>query len=276
MVAAPLLDALLTWAHGDADIEALTLFGSHARGQADASSDIDLHVVTRQPQRLFDSAWTAQLAGQHLHVYVVRPATGGVKKVTALFAAGEVDLVVVPTARFRLARWAMALGLHRRPGKVQAGLSQMALIMRPAHRVVKGAARWAPFYNKVLAEVPDPRIDDQEARALADAAYVDAVWILRKAARGELTAAQRWLHRTPIETNFRLLNEWRLRRGLPPAFDARRAERVLPPEELALITVCSGLDAPSLQAAARQCVDHTRTLLRGLTGTRPDWPDLPD
>ncbi len=52
------LDAFTHWAGAQADIQALALVGSYARGAARPDSDIDLVVLARQPDRyLEDTAW---------------------------------------------------------------------------------------------------------------------------------------------------------------------------------------------------------------------------
>lgn len=272
MVESPLLTAFLDWADRQSSVEVVTLFGSHAKGTATTSSDVDLQVVTSQPGRFETGSWSTELAGSQLHAYAVRPATGGVRKATGLFDIGEVDLVIVPLAKLRLARLCVTLGLHRRIPSLGAALAPMAIILRPGHRVLRGGPSWTAFYRRVVDEVSDPRLSDTEVRALADTAYVDAVWISKKAEQGELIAAQRWLHRTPAEINFRLLNEWRLRRGEPPCFDARRAESLLPVEEREAISISAPLESAALVQAARHSAATTRRFVLELTGKAPDWP----
>jgi hypothetical protein len=274
MVGHPVLQPFLAWAERQAHVRAVTLFGALARGEGTRASDADVQVVTSAPDRFLDSRWLAALSGLNPRAYAVRDATGGAKKATALLEEGEIDLVIVAHRRLLLARLAVAAGLHRRSPGLRAALGPLAIVMRPGHRVLKGGAGWARFYASVVRDVPDPRLGDGDVRALGERAYVDAVWILRKLEQGEVLAAQRWLHKTPVEINFRLLNEWRLRRGLAPCFDARRAERLLPAEELALIRADAALDPQALAGATRQAIMNTRRLLEALTGTSPAWPEV--
>lgn len=61
MTIEPFLDALARWAAGQADIVALALVGSHARGAATPQSDVDVVIVTSDPPRYFDDpAWAGQ------------------------------------------------------------------------------------------------------------------------------------------------------------------------------------------------------------------------
>jgi len=53
------LDRFVTWASAQEDIQAIALVGSYARGQARDDSDIDLILLTDEPQKyLEDIKWT--------------------------------------------------------------------------------------------------------------------------------------------------------------------------------------------------------------------------
>lgn len=54
-----MIEAVTRWAEVDARIVALALVGSHARGDANPTSDIDLIVVCKNPPELLnDQSWT--------------------------------------------------------------------------------------------------------------------------------------------------------------------------------------------------------------------------
>ncbi|MBT5109440.1 MAG: nucleotidyltransferase domain-containing protein [Rhodospirillaceae bacterium] len=54
-----LIEAITKWAEVDARIVALALVGSHARGKANLTADIDLIVVCKNPPELLnDQSWT--------------------------------------------------------------------------------------------------------------------------------------------------------------------------------------------------------------------------
>jgi predicted nucleotidyltransferase len=275
-----LLDSLREWMRDQADIRVAAVFGSHARtlsGEdqpADPWSDVDLQIVTTQPGRYRSREWTAQLRGQQLHAYAVRPVFGGVQKVTALFSGGEADFVVVPYHRLWLGRLAFNLGLHNRVAGIRRGLGEFALVMSFGQVVLKGGPDWQEFYTRAVKEVPLAHLTDEEAISLAEGAYVDASSLLGKLARGEYVAVQRWLHRSLIETNFRLLHERRVRQGLVSYPDGRRVEQLLSPAELATVRFEVSLDAESLRAALLTSLAGTRKLLTELTGRAPTWPEL--
>ncbi len=275
-----LLDSLREWMKDQADVRVAAVFGSHARslsgeGQpADPWSDVDLQIVTTRPGRYRDRAWTAQLPGQELHAYAVRPVFGGVQKVTALFSGGEADFVIIPYRRLWLGRLAFNLGLHKRVPGIRRGLGEFALVMSFGQKVLKGGPGWQRFYTRAVKEVPLAHLTDEEAVALGEGAYVDATSILGKLARGEYVAVQRWLHRSLIETNFRIMHELRVRQGLVSYPDGRRVEQLLSAAELATVRFEVGLDEPSLRAAIFASLAGTRSLLTELTGKAPTWPEL--
>lgn len=275
-----LLDSLREWMKDQADIRVAAVFGSHARalsgeGQpADPWSDVDLQIVTTQPTRYRDRSWTTQLKDQELLAYAVRPVFGGVQKVTALFSGGEADFVVVPYRRLWLGRLAFHLGLHKRVASIQRGLGEFALVMSFGQVVLKGGPGWQNFYTRAVKEIPLAHLGDEEATALAEGAYVDAHSILGKLERREYVAVQRWLHRSLIETNFRLMHELRYRRGQASFPDGRRVERLLSPEELAMVRFEVSLTPESLRAAILTSLAGTRKLVTALTGKAPTWPEL--
>ena len=275
-----LLDSLRLWMKDQADVRVAAVFGSHARslsgeGQpADPWSDVDLQIVTTRPDRYRSRAWTAQLQGQALHAYAVRPVFGGVQKVTALFSGGEADFVIIPYRRLWLGRLAFNLGLHRRVAGIQRGLGEFALVMSFGQKVLKGGPGWQRFYTRAVKEIPLAHLTDEEASALGEGAYVDATSILGKLARGEYVAVQRWLHRSLIETNFRIMHELRVRKGVVSYPDGRRVESLLSPEELAAVRFEVGLDEASLRAAIFTATAATRRLVAELTGRTPTWPEL--
>lgn len=271
-----LLPQFAAWSEGERAIAAVVLFGSRARetmAAADAWSDLDVQVVTSNPELFATREWTAVFAGRELWAYVIRPASGGVKKVTAVFRPGqELDVVVVPAPKMRAARVAVGLGLHRRVPAVARALNEMATVLRSGHRVLKGGSGWAAFYARVVGEVRGTRLDDDEVRALAEEFFCDWLWVKQKVERGELVAAQRVLHRSLVEINVRLLHECRLRAGAVSFREARRVERIVTPEQLAGIAIEARLEAASLGVAADKCAATCRELVSGLIGGVWRWP----
>ncbi len=270
-----LLPVVSAWLTRETAVEAAILFGSSARpaGAVEAGdhwSDVDLHVATTAAARLERLDWSRELAGLGFCHQIVRPATGGVRKVTALFVEGEVDLVLVPAMRLRLGRLAVRLGLHRKSAALRYALNEIATCLRSGYRFLKGEDSWGGFYSWIVAEMPGTRLDDREAVRLADVFLCDLMWVLQKLQRGELVAAQHLLHRSLAETNFRLMREWRLRRGLPlPSFGlGRRAEFLYPPEELRLVQINARLEAAELHQAAWQAFDGVTAIMHAMV---PDW-----
>lgn len=269
--------ALSAWAEGESSVRALVLIGSRVfTGSAgplapDQHSDWDYHVVTTRPGDFADRDWLRALAAGRPLAYVVRAGRfESATKVSAVLPAGALDLVVIPAARLRMASWLLALGLASRIGPVWRGLGDLALVTRAGYRMVKGSGEWGPFYERVATGVPLRRLDDEQLRSLAEGFVCDYVSIRQKIARGELLAAQRWLHLHLAEVNFRLLHELRLRQGEPCAPDARRLEFLIP--DRSDVTVRAAPTAEDLNAAAGRCAEGLRRLMHGLVGGAWQWP----
>lgn len=62
------LDAFVVWASDQSAVQAVALVGSYARGEARDDSDIDLVILTDQPQKyLEDSRWTERFGTVENH-----------------------------------------------------------------------------------------------------------------------------------------------------------------------------------------------------------------
>lgn len=282
MVSAPgeFLPQVLDWVLRRRDLAAVTLFGSHARdpdavNAADGWSDIDLHVIARQPDRFGRRTWAeTQFLPRELRAYVVRPVPGGVRKVTALFRPhAELDIVVLPGLPLRVLRLAVAAGMHRRWPALARMLDELATVMRPGFRVLKGGPGWERFYATVVRDVRGTRLTDDAALALADEFVCDYVWILQKLSRGELITSQRLLHRSLAEINFQLSHELHLRQGRLSFREARRVEHALAAEDREDLTVRASLTTEELQCAVEKSAATLRKLMRALVADRWRWTE---
>ncbi len=273
-------DRIAKWAASQSAIEALVLMGSRVRAsddtvwRPDPQSDWDFQIFTSQPEAFEQPDWLRGL-GVEVKAYAVRrTAIGSVPKIAVLFEGGEADLVIVPVGPWRRARWLTFLGLHRYSARLRAQLRDLAVVIRPGWKFLKGVETWEPFYRRVVAEIDDPRLSDAAVRNLAESFVCDMVWTLRKIERGESLAAQRMLHRSLVETNIRLLHELKLRRQERSFPEARRAERVLAAHELELIATSAVPAAESLRAAVDKCAASCRELAGQLVGESWRWPAL--
>lgn len=274
-----LLPSVEHWLSREPRIQSAVLFGSKAGSNAtsvapDDWSDIDLHVITTAASELEHVDWQTELPDEDFCFQSARAATGGVRKTTVLFAKGQIDLVLVPKSRMRLARVALTLKLYRRSRAVRMALNEIATCLWSGYRFLKGETEWGRFYAKVASDMPGVRLSDQEIRSKAEVSLCDLLWIFQKIERGEFVAAQHLLHRSLSETNLMLLRELRLRRGgsLPSFGLGRRVEQWASPEQLQWISVNAGLNARELRAAAWTALAGLRALMRELTG---EW-DVPN
>jgi hypothetical protein len=272
---------MTAWAEGEPAVSGLVLIGSRERaptdllGQPDAQSDWDFHVISSRPEMFTRPDWTRRVAGTELLAYAARTAViGGVPKVSAVFAETEADLVVIPERIFRCLKLRAALGLHHRAGPTRRRMQDIAEVIRPGWRFLKGEARWGSLYRKAVAEVADPHLDDAAVLVLAEGFVCDYVWTRRKLARGELRAALRMIQQELAEVNFRLLHELKGRRGERTFTKARRIERLATATELESVTVEARIEAAALAAALEKCAATSRELMHALVGDAWRWPDV--
>jgi hypothetical protein len=268
------------WSGGESSIKALALIGSRVRHksdrlwQPDAHSDWDFQVITSRADLFTNSAWANSL-GLTLQAYSVRRAAiGGVPKVAILFGDEECDFVILPSGLMNISRVAVRFGLHRRSGLLRRRMQDLARIVRPGWRFLKGGSRWNPLYERIVKDIGDPRLDNEAIKNLADAFLCDAVWTRRKIARGEFLAAQRMLHHSLAETNLRLLHELKLRRDERSFPEGRRAESVLCESELAAVTVSTIPDNLSLYKAVEKASATCRSFAEELMGRELQWPTM--
>lgn len=266
---------MAAWIATEPSILSAVLFGSSARalgedGAADHWSDVDLHLVSSDPAGLERVDWRNLFPALGFALQSIRPATGGVRKVTVLFQSGQLDLVIVPLGSMRLARAGFALGARRWSARLRHALDEISTCLRGGYRFLKGEREWGAFYAKVSERLPGTRMTDAEIVSLANVSVVDQLWILQKIQRGELCAAQHQLHRSVGEINFRLLRERQLRRGqaLPSFGLARHVEELFAPVELSWVKIDTGCDAAGLASATWQAHAGLRALMHDLV---PAW-----
>lgn len=269
---------MISWAGAEPAVEMLALIGSRTRvtgeaAAADRHSDWDFQIVTSRPELFAQRTWTEGL-GEALLAYVARPGRlGSARKVTALFAAGEIDLVVIPAAQVRAVHDLVKAGQHAANPPVMQGLTDLAAVLRGGYRILKGDETYGDFYRFVAQKIPPPRLSDAEVRNLADGFVCDYVSTRRKIDRGELRASQRWLHHQLAEVNFQLLHELRQRAGRASFPDARRLESLAPPE-MEAVSVDAALRPEALRAAVDASAAACRQLTQALVGGTWKWPDL--
>jgi len=276
-----LAEIMTTWAKKAPEVSGLVLIGSRQRPaserveMADAFSDWDFQIIAPRPEFFFNSDWTRNLPALALRAYAARTAMiGGVPKINAVFAGAEADFVIIPEGVARRLKLAARLGHHRREGATRRRLQDLAEVIRPGWRILTGAEHWRELYQRAVDGVPDPHLDDEAARRLAEGFVCDYVWTLRKLKRGELRTAQRTLYRELAEVNYQLAHELKRRRGERTFTKARRIEQVASPAELELLSLAPRLEVQSLIEALEKCAGACRELMRDLVGLTWRWPEL--
>lgn len=273
--------AIIRWAAAEPTVSGLVLIGSQVHAghsgvmAADGYSDWDFHIITTRPVMFAEKSWLKATGLGEPLAYVARVGRLGVaNKVSAVLPAGELDLVVIPAHRLALVQWLMRFGF-RRALQSRKDLGGLALVLRAGHRIIKGEAQWGALMRRIATDVSPLRLDDEGIRFLAEGFVSDYVSTLRKIARGELIAAQRWLHGNLAETNFRLAHELSQRNGQVSFPDARRLEALADTEMRESLKVEATMNSESLTAATNKSAETCRALVQMLVGDSWRWPDLP-
>jgi hypothetical protein len=272
---------MTAWAAQEPSVQALVLIGSRTRSiddvvwRADMQSDWDFQIITSRPEQFADAAWVKELPHVNVRAYAMREARlGDVPKVAAIFGNAEADFVLLPAVRLEQLQASALRGEHLVAGPVRRDLQVLGAVIRPGWRFLKDAAGWESFYQKIVAEVPDARLENAAARGLAEGFVCDYIWARRKLERGELLAAQRMLHRELAEVNLRLLHELKQRRGERSFPEGRRLEFVASPAEQVAVRVSAAPTAPELRDAIDRSAATLRDLMRALAGESWHWPDV--
>jgi hypothetical protein len=256
----------------------VVLIGSRARAAghahaADKYSDWDFHICTTSPHIFSKPDWLEEVGLKPI-TYVERGGRlGSTRKVTAIFAEGEADWVILPAREFRSLVEPTMNSFTSAPVSVQNAVTDLATVLQGGYHILKGNEEFEDFYHLVASSIPTARLSDTAACKLADGFVCDYVSTIRKINRGELLAARRWVHHQLFEANFRLLHEARLRAGLASLPDARRLELLGEPRT-AELNVDTLLTPPSLAEASNQAAETCRSLMKALVGDRWHWPDL--
>jgi hypothetical protein len=156
----------------------------------------------------------------------------------------------------------------------QRALAELAMVLVPGYQILKGPRSWEAFFHRIVAEIPSQRLSDAEVLSMAEGYVYDYISTRRKITRGELLAAQRWLHCQLAETNFRLLHELKLRSNQTSFPDARRIEMLSQDHWQKAVTVNALADRESLLGAVDQSAQTCRELMDKLVGPAWNWPDL--
>jgi hypothetical protein len=185
------------------------------------------------------------------------------------------DLVVIPVKPLRNLAQAVSAEWRFSQPAVLSAVQDLGAVLAGGYQILKGMAEFGELYALVAKDSSKWRLDDNALRQLADAFVCDYVSTYRKIQRGELIAAQRWLHQQLAETNFRLAHELRLRLGHPSFPDARRIER-LADSTLVDLRVSARTDETELRSAVEMIAAVHRRLMTALLADRWCWPDLTD
>lgn len=269
------------WAQSQDSVSGLALIGSRLHSDdpllgADQFSDWDWQCITKDLQLFETSSWLQEIGFPEPLIYTMGQAKmGNTAKVYAVLPDTEIELVLFPHRLAQFVKLAVKIGLHQRFAGMRRMLEPLAAVNRPGFRFVKGEAKWKSMFQRIVAEVPVTRLNDEEIKELALGFAAEFVTLSRRLARGEIHSVQRLLHRVLVETNYRFLHELRLRNGQPTFPDARRLQSVADQDILDLIGTESSLDEASLKSALAHSLGCCQKLTASLLGPSWVWPILP-
>lgn len=267
------------WSNRTKSIKAAVLFGSTARERTRAGvysslhADVDLHIVANDIKQIVNLDWAREMPNLLVCMKAWRPTSGGVRKCTVIFSIGQMDLVIVPESLMLLARLGMLCGLHRKAGRLQSALNEMASCLHGGFEFIKGERHWGKLYRAV-SRLPGVRLNNGEIEERANAALVDILWVLQKLEAGEVVAAQHVLHVRVVDSTLRFWRELRLREALPlPSFGlGRRLESIVDKRQYRSICVNAAANPRELESAARELLSGMTELVLKLV---PDWTISP-
>jgi hypothetical protein len=248
-------------------------------GQLDgphASSDWDFQVITSRPS-IFNNRNFLDHAevGEPCAFITRRGRLGSALKVTAIFSYGELDIVVIPEEEVRGLRESIGGNAARIEPEIMRKMSDQAAVLAGGYRILKADAEIHDLYRFVSTTAPLPRLSDLQVREIAEGFVCDYVSTIRKIERGELIAAQRWLHLYLVEANLCLLHELQQRRGLPTFPDARRLELVVEEMDLEAISISALLSESALSEATYKSANTLKKLVHALIDCNWRWPLKP-
>lgn len=275
------MQRFVEWARRESTIRVLVLIGSQARGSsspggADSYSDWDFQIVTTDTRRFVDSSWTSGAGLSEPISYVYRSARlGYVAKISVMLHEATLDVVVLPFAKMMLLRMAYGFRPFVFGGAVSDACSRLGAVLVGGCLILKGSNGWRIFFQAMRQAAQERFLETAQIKALADGFIFDYLATCVKIKRGELLAAQRWIHHNLAEVNFILLQEVNRRKSLPGYPDARRLECYCNIELLNAVTVAAYPSAIELAIAAEKAAGTHRQLVKLLLGEKWQWPELP-
>jgi len=198
-----LIERFVRWAETCPDIRAAVIVGSRARVDhpADEWSDLDLIVITTDPERYLSRTDWLENIGNPWLTLLERTATGDEMERRVLFEGGlDVDFVLLPRKRV--------------PQLIQD--APVADIIRRGMRVLLDKDEIVPQLTLPPAEASSahPPTQHEFLQVINDFWY-HAVWTVKKLRRGELWTAKgcsdaymKWLLLRMLEWHARAANGW--------------------------------------------------------------------
>lgn len=269
---------IIEWARRQPDVEALVQIGSRAqpKGEVDAWSDWDYHLIVGRNSRYQNREWPARIAPCWCSHY--ERTERAVVKVSVVFDGGfEADFVPLTAWQMKLVYWAMAHpGLRRLyPRALRLGIENTRLVVGPGYRVILGGQAWETRLAALAIAWPEKDFSAEDLNFHAAAFWRHAVWVQKKLARGESRAALRWQQVELTDHVYALLAEEARLAGRPARPEARKAEQWLDAGRLGQTAIETGTDPRVLAKALLAEMALFEEACRSVAGSRnfivPDY-----
>jgi len=178
-----LIQRVRTWAEDRADIRAVFVIGSRARADhpADEWADLDLVIVTTNPDDYVSTADWVNMLGKPLLTFIEPTATAGEKERRVLFEGMlDVDFAILPRAK--------ATGLLQTTGR-EGGVMQLSNVLGRGIRVLvdkdQALKKLQSFTSSMKMPAPVKPTEQEFLDVVNDFLY-HAVFTAKHLRRGEL------------------------------------------------------------------------------------------
>ena len=167
---------ILDYAQNDKDIKAIIAIGSSTRKEvkADEFSDLDLFIVTENPERWFSGEYPNLLG--NVSISFIEPTLGGAKEKRCIYDEDkDVDMIVLTPEHFEAA--------------VKAGVAEW--VMNRGYDVLYDSINCTELLKTYIKPgTSDPDVDEEEFLNIVNDFYFHNIWAYKKLKRGELWSAK--------------------------------------------------------------------------------------
>lgn len=222
---AEIKDKISEYAKKDGMIRAVIAIGSSVRAEtpADKYSDLDLVIVTAEPEKWFSGEYPGKLG--KVSVSFIEPTLGGGRERRCIYDEDkDVDMIVLTPEQFDTA--------------LKEGV--MSWIMDRGYLFLYGADEYAEAAAKYVRKaVSRPEMTEEEFINTANDFYFHNIWAYKKLLRGELWSAKMCVDAYLKQRLLKMIEQYALARGTADVWhDGRFIDRWADSETLNGLREC--------------------------------------